>query len=199
MDPPRHITHPPKDNRWFKAFRRDPTRKAIRELAAKQQPEVPRPGEKRTVFVAVMARMVVTPLLLLPMIALFAWHDTFESVRISARHHRSLLLVLTLKLQPVTSSLRAAEDPVFILTAVLIISSPPAITLAQITQAASGDAFERLISKTIWVSYAVLVPPRKSPIYLTSRAQALTDPLCLVGSSLVTLLYVVLGLFLSRL
>jgi hypothetical protein len=34
-------------------------------------------------------------------------------------------------------------------------------TLAQITQAASGDAFERLISKTIWVSYGLLTPPRK--------------------------------------
>ena len=66
---------------------------------------------------------------------------------------------------------RAAEDPVFILTAVLIISSPPAITLAQITQAASGDAFERLISKTIWVSYAVLVPPRESQI-TTVRGKA---------------------------
>ena len=98
MDPPRHITHPPKDNRWFKAFRRDPTRKAIRELAAKQQPEIPRPGEKRTVFVAVMARMVVTPLLLLPMIALFAWHDTFESVQLFPCYLDSLLLVPPLTL-----------------------------------------------------------------------------------------------------
>lgn len=38
-------------------------------------------------------------------------------------------------------------------------SQPPALTLAQITQAASGDAFERLISKTITWSYAVLTPP----------------------------------------
>jgi predicted permease len=38
-------------------------------------------------------------------------------------------------------------------------SQPPALTLAQITQAASGDAFERLISKTISWSYAVLTPP----------------------------------------
>lgn len=45
------------------------------------------------------------------------------------------------------------------LAATLLISSPPALTLAQITQAASGDAFERLISKTISWSYAVLTPP----------------------------------------
>lgn len=70
----------------------------------------------------------------------------------------------------------AAADPVFVLSAVLLVSSvrpllcyslglhvltfqPPALTLAQITQAASGDAFERLISKTISWSYAVLTPP----------------------------------------
>lgn len=75
--------------------------------------------------------MIITPLILLPLIAICANYDYFE----------------------------AAEDPVFILTAVLIVASPPAITLAQITQAASGDAFERLISKTIWISYGVLTPP----------------------------------------
>lgn len=51
---------------------------------------------------------------------------------------------------------------------------PPALTLAQITQAASGDAFERLISKTISWSYAILTPP-------------------------LTLVYVVLGLVFGRL
>jgi predicted permease len=100
------------------------------------------PGENRAVFVAVISRMIITPLLLLPFIAYMAKYDLFE----------------------------AAEDPVFILAAVLLVSSvgsgkgqadiqPPALTLAQITQAASGDAFERLISKTISWSYAVLTPP----------------------------------------
>ena len=89
------------------------------------------PGENKTVFVAVVSRMVIVPLLLLPVVAIIAKFDLFE----------------------------AAEDPVFILSAVLLISSPPALTLAQITQAASGDAFERLISKTISLSYAVLTPP----------------------------------------
>ena len=42
---------------------------------------------------------------------------------------------------------------------VLLVSSPPALTLAQITQAASGDSFERLISKTIFWSYCVFTPP----------------------------------------
>lgn len=128
----------------------------------------------RTACYDLINRMIITPMILVPMVALLARYDPFE----------------------------AAEDPVFILTAVLIVSSPPAIvcfspllhwheslscpslrlmsylcqtcrpilssrirsflqTLAQITQAASGDAFERLISKTIWVSYGLLTPPRK--------------------------------------
>ena len=104
------------------------------------------PGENKTVFVAVISRMIIVPAILLPAIALLASYDPFE----------------------------VTEDPVFILAAVLLISSvclgnsqqrgdadvqPPALTLAQITQAASGDAFERLISKTISWSYAVLTPP----------------------------------------
>ncbi|OCF41572.1 endoplasmic reticulum protein [Kwoniella heveanensis CBS 569] len=89
------------------------------------------PGENKTVFVAVISRMIIVPLLMLPILAIIAKYDLFE----------------------------AAADPVFILSAVLLVSSPPALTLAQITQAASGDAFERLISKTISWSYAVLTPP----------------------------------------
>lgn len=53
------------------------------------------PGENRAVFVAVISRMIITPLLLLPGIALLAKYDLFE----------------------------AAEDPVFILAAVLLVSS----------------------------------------------------------------------------
>lgn len=53
------------------------------------------PGENRTVLVAVLARMIITPLLLLPVIAVLAKYDLFE----------------------------AAEDPVFILAAVLLVSS----------------------------------------------------------------------------
>jgi len=90
--------------------------------------------------------MIIVPALLLPFTAWIAVGDWFP----------------------------AAEDPVFILAATLLISSPPPLTLAQITQAASGDAFERLISKTISWSYAVLTPP-------------------------LTLLYVVLGLLFGRL
>ncbi|WWC87148.1 uncharacterized protein L201_002034 [Kwoniella dendrophila CBS 6074] len=114
--------------------------------ATAKPPSKAYPGENKTVFIAVISRMIIVPLLMLPVIALIAKYDPFE----------------------------AAEDPVFILAAILLVSSPPALTLAQITQAASGDAFERLISKTISWSYAVLTPP-------------------------LTLVYVVIGLIFGRL
>ncbi|TFY60199.1 hypothetical protein EVJ58_g5303 [Rhodofomes roseus] len=91
----------------------------------------PRPGETKTVAVAVLSRMVITPLLLLPLMALAAKYDVQ----------------------------RVFEDPVFVVANVLLIASPPALTLAQITQAASGDAFERLISRTVFWSYCVMTPP----------------------------------------
>ena len=87
----------------------------------------------------------------------------------------------------------------FIVSNVLLISSPPALTLAQVcvvfrtsmtypidtmtdtsgvgsqmTQAVSGDAFERLLSRTIFWSYYILTP-------------------------ITTIFYVVLGLWLTRL
>jgi hypothetical protein len=64
---------------------------------------------------------------------------------------------------------------VFVVALVLLVSSPPALTLAQVTnllppafifslgvvqisQAASGDAFERLISRTIFWAYCIVTP-----------------------------------------
>lgn len=57
------------------------------------------PGENKTVFVAVISRMIIVPLLMMPLLALMAKYDLFE----------------------------AAADPVFVLSAVLLVSSvrPP--------------------------------------------------------------------------
>ncbi|KAJ3973049.1 membrane transport protein-domain-containing protein [Lentinula raphanica] len=88
-------------------------------------------GETKTVYIAVLSRMVLTPLVLMPLVTFAAkedWHSVFE-------------------------------DPVFVVSNVILIASPPALTLAQITQAASGDAFERLISRTIFWSYCIVTPP----------------------------------------
>ncbi|CAE6437332.1 unnamed protein product [Rhizoctonia solani] len=104
------------------------------------------PGETKTVFIAVLSRMVITPMILLPLMAIFTTFDIHA------------LFV----------------DPVFVVSIVLLISSPPALTLAQITQAASGDAFERLISRTIFWAYCIFTPP-------------------------LTIVFVVLGLLLAKL
>jgi hypothetical protein len=53
------------------------------------------PGENKTVFVAVISRMIIVPLLMMPFLALMAKYDIFE----------------------------AAADPVFVLSAVLLVSS----------------------------------------------------------------------------
>ncbi|KDQ09145.1 hypothetical protein BOTBODRAFT_138169 [Botryobasidium botryosum FD-172 SS1] len=104
-----------------------------------------RRGEAKTVFVAIVSRMILTPMILLPLVAAFSKFDLHEIF----------------------------DDPVFVVANVLLISSPPALTLAQITQAASGDAFERLISRTIFWGYCVATPP-------------------------LTILYVVVGLVFTR-
>lgn len=106
-----------------------------------------RPGETKTVVIAILSRMVIVPLLLIPLMAASTWYDWHA----------------------------VFADPVFIVANVLLISSPPALTLAQITQAAaSGDAFERLISRTIFWSYCIVTPPS-------------------------TILYVVIGMMLAKL
>jgi predicted permease len=90
--------------------------------------------ERRTIAVAVGSRMILTPLILMPLLAYYAIY-TIGNVM---------------------------DDPVFITSACLLVGSPPALTLAQITsQSAKGNnsSFERLISKTIFVSYAILAAP----------------------------------------
>ncbi|KAK7463023.1 hypothetical protein VKT23_007605 [Stygiomarasmius scandens] len=105
-------------------FRKDQQR-------AERQKTKNRPGETRTVVIAVLSRMIVTPILLLPIMAVAKYSDM----------HAVL------------------DDPIFVLANVLLVASPPALTLAQITQAASGDAFERLISRTIFWAYCIVTPP----------------------------------------
>ncbi|KAF8802809.1 hypothetical protein BYT27DRAFT_6752945 [Phlegmacium glaucopus] len=90
-----------------------------------------KPGETKTIILAVASRMIITPVVLIPAMALATKYDW--------------QVVL--------------EDPVFVVVNVILVSSPPALTLAQITQATSGDAFERLISRTIFWSYCIITPP----------------------------------------
>ncbi|KAL7277133.1 hypothetical protein ACG7TL_008978 [Trametes sanguinea] len=149
--PEHHVLPPRNDSRtslldnvreMFSSKRRAERQSALGASAKKQS----RPGETKTVVVAILSRMIITPLILLPMMALSTKFDLQE----------------------------VFDDPVFVVSNVLLIASPPALTLAQITQAASGDAFERLISRTIFWSYCVVTPPS-------------------------TIIFVVIGLILSKL
>jgi len=114
-------------------------------MSTMAQPEA-RLGETKTVVIAITSRMILVPFLLMPLMAISTWYDWHA----------------------------VFADPVFVVVNVLLISSPPALTLAQITQAASpGDAFERLISRTIFWSYCIVTPPA-------------------------TILYVVIGMMLAK-
>lgn len=98
--------------------------------------------ERRTIAVAISSRMIVTPLILLPFVAWYA----------------------------MATKSNVMDDPVFVACACLIIGSPPALTLAQITsQSANGNpSFERLISKTIFTAYTFLAAPTTILLVLTA-------------------------------
>ena len=82
---------------------------------------------------AVASRMIVTPLLLLPLLGYAC----------------------------IYSNQHVMDDPVFLTSACLIIGSPPALTLAQITAKVGrkNSNVEQLISGTIFVSYMFLAAP----------------------------------------
>lgn len=98
--------------------------------------------ERRTIAVAISSRMILTPLILLPFLAWYA----------------------------MATASNVMDDPVFVACACLIIGSPPALTLAQITsQSAQGNpSFERLISRTIFTAYTFLAAPTTILLVLTA-------------------------------
>ncbi|WFD35649.1 hypothetical protein MCUN1_002507 [Malassezia cuniculi] len=88
---------------------------------------------QRTVWAAVLSRMVMTPLIVVPILALYCLYSPHNVV----------------------------DDPVFITSACLLIGSPPALTLAQISaqNADPSSNVEALISGTIFISYAIFSVP----------------------------------------
>jgi len=80
-------------------------------------------GEGKTIFVAILARMFIVPLLLLPLVVLGALRGSpavFQEY------------VLTARPRHIRNSRCAYASPVFILSMVLLLASPPALTLAQV-------------------------------------------------------------------
>ncbi len=87
-------------------------------LSARQDPSLP--GETRTVWVSIISRMILVPLLIFPVLfygSIIEWEES-EGVNV-------------------------LEDPVFILSLVLLVSSPPALTLAQVSFGFYSSSFFR--------------------------------------------------------
>ncbi|KAH9811025.1 auxin efflux carrier [Melampsora americana] len=111
-------------------------------------------SDRLTVTAAVLSRQILTPLILIPILY--------------------FIIKLLLSAFPSTGdgSGGVHEDPCFILVSVLLIGAPPAITLAQMTctnpfpigtkafkeQDTLNHRFQRLISKTLLVSYVFVTP-----------------------------------------
>jgi len=87
--------------------------------------------ESKTVIAALLTRMIIVPLLMIPLL----YYSTQAGLH------------------------TAFEDPVFSVSMILLASSPPGLTLAQVVPKSSGDAFERLISRTVFWAYCILTPP----------------------------------------
>jgi hypothetical protein len=114
-----------------------------------------KPGENRTVFVSVVSRMIVAPLSKRIPHCVGRLHELADLWLPYISPHSVLIPLLALWS---IKTKNIADDPVFIVTATLVIGSAPAITLAQMTTAV-GNSFERLISKTLFVSYVVVTFP----------------------------------------
>ncbi|KAI8443753.1 auxin efflux carrier [Phakopsora pachyrhizi] len=111
--------------------------------------------ERLTILASILARQILTPLVLTPLLFL---------VLKALHNHQN---------RSDFSSGKFHEDPCFILVMVLLIGAPSAITLAQMTssnpfpvgshsylaQAKQNLRFEKLVSKTLFVSYALITPP----------------------------------------
>jgi predicted permease len=122
------------------------------ESSGSSRKKAARKGESMTVVISILSRMILTPLVLMPLIVSAAKYD-FQAIL----EEYVFLIEIPYILALTNSCLK--NSPVFVVTNVLLLASPPAVTLAQITQAASGDSFERLISRTIFWSYCVFTPP----------------------------------------
>lgn len=114
--------------------------------------------ERLTIVASILSRMIITPLILVPL--LFIVLRYFHRVANEDDPNSG-------------PSARFHEDPCFILVTVLLIGAPPAITLAQMTssnpypkgseayrlQASQNSRFEKLVSRTLLISYAIITPP----------------------------------------
>ncbi|KAA1068986.1 hypothetical protein PGT21_007917 [Puccinia graminis f. sp. tritici] len=86
-------------------------------------------NQTKTVALALISRHLITPLILLPLIYILS---KFTGVTIFA-------------------------DPIFLLTTVLLVGAPPAITLAQMATEQDGD-LDKLVSRLLFWSFVFITP-----------------------------------------
>ncbi|EJC99382.1 uncharacterized protein FOMMEDRAFT_170659 [Fomitiporia mediterranea MF3/22] len=105
-----------------------------------------RTGEKRTILISIISRQVLCPLIVLPLMLVFIHFNV-----------------------P-----RVFSDPVFVVSNVLLVSAPIALTLAQMSsKTGASDGFERLLSTTIFYAYCIVLTP-------------------------ITIVYIIIGLILAK-
>lgn len=110
-------------------------------------------SDRNTILAAILGRQIITPLVLVPL--LYFVLRALASSPLGRNHIADV-----------------HEDPCFVLVSVLLIGAPPAITLAQMTcanpfpartpaharQETLNNRFQRLISRTLLVSYVCITP-----------------------------------------
>lgn len=124
-----YFYHPKEEGAPKKSFykgMRDKFRGKRNTVTSSPKPTpVMRPGETKTVVIAILSRMVIVPMLLMPLMALsttYDWQAVFEE----------WVFVWLLEWNLDTNEAIVRFSPVFVVANVLLISSPPALTLAQV-------------------------------------------------------------------
>ena len=104
----------------------------MRRKANRDEPrrESKRPGETKTVVISILARMIITPVLLLP---IFALSTRLNLQEVFDEYVTPCPAGFTFTIQRmIADDVVGPYSPVFVVSNVLLIASPPAITLAQV-------------------------------------------------------------------
>ncbi|EGG06607.1 uncharacterized protein MELLADRAFT_86448 [Melampsora larici-populina 98AG31] len=131
----------------------EPEKKLLKERSNKVIQALGPPSERNTMLVGISARHFLTPLTLIPI--LYAVTGAFKTPSDSSQTFPDPL-----------------NDPCFLLVMLILIGSPPAITLVQMTnsnrfpigspahahQKVHSLRFQRLISKTLLIAYVFVTP-----------------------------------------
>ncbi|KAI6040828.1 membrane transport protein-domain-containing protein [Pisolithus marmoratus] len=114
----------------------------------------PLPGETTTIVVTLLSRMFLTPLLVLPLMAFLKMRDDEEG------------------------GVKVFDDPVFVVAMILLVASPPALTLAQISQRATAESKPKFeVTPTTTASTSAELSQRPIATPYAEPAPALSETL----------------------